>query len=137
MPSTPLPGVDIWALYPELGIIILIMAVLMGGVFFLWKQFTSWSEKQDEKRDAERERTREWQGKQDEKRDAGYQTLIRELQSRHEADSAADRDKLTELTEVIRRLVEQVTGLNQSLSEHISDENARRGEPVRTTRRAR
>lgn len=125
MPETPLPGAETWALYPELGIIILIMAVLIGGIFILWKQFTGWSEKQDGKREAERERARAWQASQDEKRDTGYQSLIREMQDRHEADSAADRVKLSELAGVIRQLVEQVTGLNQTLSEHIIEDSAR------------
>ncbi len=97
----------------------------MGGIYLLWKQFFGWSEQQDAKRSDERERNRAWQAEQSDKRDAGYQALIRELQDRHEADSAADRLRMGELADVIRRLVEQVTGLNKTLSEHIIEDQAR------------
>lgn len=112
--QNPLPTADIWILFPSLAVIVLVIVVLgIGGMAF-WKQFRA-SVKED----------REWRADQDEKRDKQWQEFMDDMQSRHEADSAADRIKLTEMAQILGKLSDAVNSVTSTLRDHIVEDNAR------------
>jgi flagellar biosynthesis/type III secretory pathway M-ring protein FliF/YscJ len=120
-----MPSAEIWTLFPALGVVVLLLVVIGLGARAMWREYRAWMDVQDTKRSDERTAQRKWEEEQDSKRDQSWQSFIAEMQDRHEADSAADRIKLSELADVIRKLVDQVTGLNKTLSEHIIEDAAR------------
>lgn len=81
-----MPPESVWAQYPLVAVIVLCIGALGLGARKFWKEFTDWSDRQDVKREAEREKQRDWQEKLlikqeeiNEKREARWQEIYRQM----------------------------------------------------------
>lgn len=81
-----MPSAEIWTQFPLIAVIVACIAALGLGARKFWREFTDWSDRQDVKREAEREKQRTWQErlleKQEEineRREARWQEIYKQM----------------------------------------------------------
>lgn len=130
--QTPLPPTSTWELFPNLAVIILIMAVLFGGLMMVWREYKTWARELERTATAARAEQRDWEEEQDEIRDARWQSFLEGMQQQHALESEQDRrqmatmaDNIRQLSENSQKLAETVGHLSETLTTHIAVDDAR------------
>ncbi len=118
-----IPGEEIWAQFPVIGVIVAVVIVLAMGARKFWREFTGWLDTQDSKRETERAAQRTFERQQNElreaaqdKRDQAWRSTVQEMQQAQTAQAVDTNELLT-------KLVMQMNELGHAVHEH--DEWAR------------
>ena len=127
----PLPSTDIWAQFPLLAVVTLLLAAAGYALRTVLHDLTSWISEQDAKRDAERDRQREWEAKQAqgvmaerEDREKSWQEFFQRI-SRENQDAIIGNSKaLQEVSQGQAKLLQQFDAILQALQQH--DQRAER-----------
>lgn len=131
-----MPSDSVWGLYPALGVLFAMLVGLGLGARAMWREYTNWKDKQDDKRAAdqkkqdelraaERQTQREWEAEQDALRDERWQSFIQAMKLEAARESEADRKSITDLAEVIRGMGRAVEALTVTVKNHILEDAAR------------
>ncbi len=137
--QTPLPSGEIWNLFPSLAVIVLVMAVVFGGLFVIWREYRTWMEKQDKKRAEERKEQRLWEEQQDALRDERWRNFIGDMQEAASREDEKNRGQMADMAtsintladnsrkmaETVDGLIKTVMGLSDTLTGHIAVDDAR------------
>jgi hypothetical protein len=137
--QVPIPPGEIWQLFPNLAVIILIMVVMFAGLGLIWREYRAYQKDQDKKREAERERQRLWEEEQDKIRDERWQNFIRAMQAVSAREEERNREQLADMAtsinqlsdssrkvaELVDGLIEKVTHLTGTVTNHIAVDDAR------------
>lgn len=95
------------------------------GLRFVWKEFRAWMAEwqatQDKARADEREKQRIWEAAQSE----GWQRFLQEIESHHGRENERNRSTLSEAVESMKQIAMVVQNLNQTVTNHILEDNAR------------
>jgi len=132
MGQVPLPDSSTWLLFPNLAVIVLIMAVVFGGLYLIWREYKAYAKDQDVKRSAERETQRKWEEQQDALRDERWQNFIKAMQAVSAREGEKNREQLAGMAQLIDKmaasvsmLVERVNELSGTVVNHIAVDDAR------------
>jgi flagellar biosynthesis/type III secretory pathway M-ring protein FliF/YscJ len=124
-----LPTVEVWAQYPLIAVIVLVIVLLGAGARKFWLEFTAWQDKQaaklteeqerqDLRRREERETQRIWEADQNrmreeaqDKRERSWQAVIQQLENR-QSENAEQTNKL------LGDLVENLNCISRDLRSH-------------------
>ncbi|PKN91094.1 MAG: hypothetical protein CVU44_20985 [Chloroflexi bacterium HGW-Chloroflexi-6] len=108
---TPAPSADIWTQFPIIAVLVICIVMVAGAFYKLWKDLIAWQEKQNEARDAERDKQREWEAAQAKTRDAQWQSFLQTMQNQWLANDKRNN-------EVLERLVDRIDELTVSINNH-------------------
>ena len=139
MPPVSVPSSDTWALYPSIGIIVLVMIVIFGALYLIWQEYKAYVATQEERRKASEKARQEWQAAQDVLRDERWQGFLERTQEAHSLESERDRAQLQAIATEVKNLVvnsqllaqtvgflsEKIAKLSDTLTGHIQVDDAR------------
>jgi hypothetical protein len=106
-----LPPVSLWNQYSVVGILILAASVIAIAFYKLWNELLSWLEKQDQKRDAERDKQRVWEAQQKKESDTRWQLFLDNQQAQWLTQDLNHSG-------VIIKLIEKIEHLTIAINNH-------------------
>lgn len=105
-----MPPESLWVQYGIVSILIMAAGAIAGAFYKLWHELLSWTETQDNKRQAEREKQRIWQGEQDKVRDLRWQDFLKSMQDDWVLQDGRHTESLKQLISKVDVLIAVING---------------------------
>lgn len=120
-----MPSADLWALFPALGVVVLVLIAVGIGGKAVWREVKLFINEQDLARSKERQTQRLWEEEQEKLREARWQSFFTGMQLEQARENEEGRKSISNLADVIQGMKSALETLTITLRNHIIEDDAR------------